>query len=646
MLKDVIDFLRFGLRRMNRLNKALFFLLILTSISSLVSAIFIPIFQKNIIAGIQSSDSVSLSVLLMIALSLINTAFAIYEVLVCNKLNMELKQRMQKDLIETGIRYGSKIIDARDSGAFMMNAFGDTEQIANAIKTNYFSVAIMCFSSLIAICVSLAWSWIFTAVVFPIFALMLIVITVSNKIYAKYYAIAREHVMKLNPKLLERIENRASVLGFADIGSIESDLYRDFDERDKNFGRAHKALAFSRTFTDIIKTLGLAALFLLSIKPISSGALSIPAFIAILSYYAIVFAPIPAAQNIIEQMETYKLHYARVKDDLNRTPETLLPQNKTLRLADCSFSYSDNNESGQVKNLSIRIDKNIGLVGLSGEGKTTIIKILLGKIIPQSGECLLGNVNVSRVSRAVLHSLVRVCGQDLELFDDTLEYNITLGKKPVGENEYADIILKYEQSLRDTVSKLNNHDYKHVNAEILKALFLFNDIQVKDAAILSSVTEELNNSDEMFPVYTNLLASRAYYIADRYDAIVCDLGIGNLSGRTFGQRGAKISGGEKNKISIARFLLPSLKGFYIIDEPLTSVDAISEELCVNAIGKYLNCAGGIIISHKLNIIRALTDEIIVLKNGNIQSKGNHDELIGQDGLYSELYSKFVDLKGL
>ena len=99
--------------------------------------------------------------------------------------------------------------------------------------------------------------------------------------------------------------------------------------------------------------------------------------------------------------------------------------------------------------------------------------------------------------------------------------------------------------------------------------------------------------------------------------------------------GSNISGGEKARIEIARALAvePSL---IVLDEATAGLDPETEHKLLRSIRQ--NCAGGIIISHKIEPIR-LCDEIIVFEGGKVVQRGNHNELIAQEnGLYGKLFS--------
>jgi ATP-binding cassette subfamily B protein len=102
-----------------------------------------------------------------------------------------------------------------------------------------------------------------------------------------------------------------------------------------------------------------------------------------------------------------------------------------------------------------------------------------------------------------------------------------------------------------------------------------------------------------------------------------------------GNRGMKLSGGEKQRISIARVILrqPPL---LIFDEATSSLDSISEKLIQDAINPLLSGKTSLIIAHRLSTIMA-ADEILVMKEGEVVERGRHAELVGMGGVYTELY---------
>lgn len=102
-----------------------------------------------------------------------------------------------------------------------------------------------------------------------------------------------------------------------------------------------------------------------------------------------------------------------------------------------------------------------------------------------------------------------------------------------------------------------------------------------------------------------------------------------------GNRGLKLSGGEKQRISIARILLrdPAL---LIFDEATSALDSISESKIQEAIDPLIESRTSILIAHRLSTILS-ADEILVVKDGQIVERGVHEELVKAGGVYTELY---------
>ena len=129
--------------------------------------------------------------------------------------------------------------------------------------------------------------------------------------------------------------------------------------------------------------------------------------------------------------------------------------------------------------------------------------------------------------------------------------------------------------------------------------------------------EEIENACKVANIYDFIMG-----LPDKFETIV-------------GNRGLKLSGGEKQRVSIARVVLKNPK-ILILDEATSSLDSISENLISDALNKIMIGRTSIVIAHRLSTVIA-ADKIMVIEKGIITAEGSHNELIGKSEKYKELY---------
>jgi ATP-binding cassette subfamily B protein len=112
--------------------------------------------------------------------------------------------------------------------------------------------------------------------------------------------------------------------------------------------------------------------------------------------------------------------------------------------------------------------------------------------------------------------------------------------------------------------------------------------------------------------------------SDKYDTMI-------------GERGVTLSGGQKQRISIARALIKE-HGLVIFDDCLSAVDAKTENEIICNLYEYLQNRTAIIITHRIFSLFHF-DKIVVIEDGGIVEQGTHEQLISQNGYYTELYNR-------
>jgi len=103
-----------------------------------------------------------------------------------------------------------------------------------------------------------------------------------------------------------------------------------------------------------------------------------------------------------------------------------------------------------------------------------------------------------------------------------------------------------------------------------------------------------------------------------------------------GERGVTLSGGEKQRVTIARALLMDPK-ILILDDSTSSVDTETENLIQNALATLMKNRTTFVIAQRLSTVKQ-ADKIIVLEGGEVAEIGTHDELLKKGGIYKEIYN--------
>lgn len=230
---------------------------------------------------------------------------------------------------------------------------------------------------------------------------------------------------------------------------------------------------------------------------------------------------------------------------------------------DVSFGYGDKNI---LKHLSLRVapKEKVGIVGLSGAGKTTLCNLLMRMYDVGSGSIKIAGMDIRDIKQESLLKNISYVPQDTELFNRTVMDNIKYAKPHTSDS--AVIKASKAAHIHEKISKLPNG----------------------------------------------------------YKTLV-------------GNNGYKFSGGERQRLSIARALLKDAP-IIILDEATSAMDSQNELAIQKSLQTALHGKTALVIAHRLSTLRNM-DKIIVLKNGQIVETGSHKQLLrNKNGIYKKLWN--------
>ena len=202
-----------------------------------------------------------------------------------------------------------------------------------------------------------------------------------------------------------------------------------------------------------------------------------------------------------------------------------------------------------------------------------------------------------------------------------------VGSSGAGKSTLADLIPRFHDAVEGEIL-IDGVDIKHYSLQSLRSQLgivtqepiLFND------TIANNISLGMDNASADLISNAARVANAEDFILQKPDGYETNIG----------ERGNKLSGGEKQRITIARAVMKN-PPILILDEATSSLDTESEKLVQDAINNLMHNRTSIVIAHRLSTIRN-ADEIIVMKKGRIVERGDHKTLLEMGGFYKRLVS--------
>ena len=488
------------------------------------------------------------------------------------KVGASIEKEIQQNLIEAIINADTQVIEKKHSGKFMSNVTFDAALIIQLVSTSLLSLIKDGLTLIALLSLMFYQNW-----KLSLFAIIMIPLA----------AFAAKSLGKRMGKITTELQIKVGMITsyFLDILK-NSKIIKTYQKEQFEFARADKFLEEAKEkgqkmgiilvratpIMEVLTGFMIAGLIYYSARMVHSGTLEINNFFSFLAAMMLSYQPVRALatlniginQGLAGARRVFEVIDLKRKIDENINAKDLVIDKAKIEYKDVSFAYDGEKEVLKSINLKIEGGDVIALVGHSGAGKTTIMNLIPRFYNASSGEILIDNQSIYKVSLFSLRKNISLVSQDITLFDDTVLSNIA-----------------------------------YANSEASKEKIL-------EASKFSATHDFV----EQLP--------------EKYDTLI-------------GENGVRLSGGEKQRISIARAILKDAP-IILLDEATSSLDADTEHKIQEAIMYLTKNKTTIIIAHRLStVLRA--NKIFIIENGGVVDEGNHDYLLENSEIYKNFYNK-------
>jgi ABC-type multidrug transport system fused ATPase/permease subunit len=485
-------------------------------------------------------------------------------------LGAKLTHDLRSHLYSALQRLSLSFYDNENSGRIMSRVNEDTNVVRQFVAVGVQEIIVHVLTILVLSIVMISFHWqlaLLTLLPMPVIALGTYVFAKKAR---KIHRRIRRKAGNLLKTVHENITGAYIVKSFAqEDREINAFSAENRDHRDTTIESVRLLSIFQPSMV-FLTGLGMLIIYSYGSHLVITGVLSVGVLVMFNSFLAQFYAPVRQLSQLTDTLQRAAVSSERIFNIIDAPSDVSDAEDaKTLDkitghvlIQNVDFSYEKGERVLKNINLEVKPGEIIGLVGQTGSGKSTIVKLLARFYDPDKGRILLDGHDLRELRLKQLRQNIGMVLQETFLFTGSLRDNIAYGKP---EAELDEII--------EAARAANAHNF------------------IMD-----------------FP--------------DAYDTRV-------------GERGVGLSGGEKQRISIARAILKD-PAILILDEATSAVDTATEVMIQEALDRLMRGRTTFAIAHRLSTLQN-ADRLVVIDDGEIAEIGTHQELLAkEDGIYRRL----------
>ncbi|KAF9918225.1 Homocysteine S-methyltransferase 1 [Linnemannia zychae] len=419
--------------------------------------------------------------------------------------------------------------------------------------------------------------------------------------------------------------------------------------------KSQYTLGILNTTLNVVIQGGLALGCLLCAKRVAQKEMVVDDFVMYYTYIIQLYGPLNLFGTSYRSLQKNFIDMEKMLDLFQEPVEIQdIPEAKPLIMTggevvfeNVSFGYSPKNPN--LKSVSFRIPhgKKLALVGPSGGGKSTILRLLFRFYDPTQGRILIDGQDIRMVTQSSLRRKIGIVPQDTALFNESIGYNIGYGKIGQDQSQIFD-------PTRPTIQRQRSQSGESSGGEFGRRILLSGKPtkvpgrrRKSEGTSVSSPQQRagVNECDEDADVegdgeeyeededWTDDGRIQAAAEAAQIHEIISRFPDGYAT--RVGERGMRLSGGEKQRVAIARTILKN-PPILLLDEATSALDTQTERDIQNSIESISKDRTTLMIAHRLSTI-VDADEILVIQKGEIAEQGSHEELMQAGGIYAAMW---------